>query len=215
MRSLSPVAPVATDKSLLKKDDPKELLEILNKVPLKQLKEWPLHLSDGNSHRATYASPLFAYFWFKFNFYSCLDDKKVDVVLVYRLCLPAALVVMFRMTRPSTKSRVAPTLPILEAPLWLFRLLSPQSRPSTPELAGMAVPLAVTTFGSNEASDVLGDVDVEMSEVSVAGECSILWSLSLTPYCFSSYQEGPQACGTKLKAPVSEASSRKGKKREM
>ena len=51
---------------------------------------------------------------------------------------------------------------------------------------------------SNESSGVLGDVDVEMSEVSVAGDYSILWSLSnsVSLYFFSSYQEGPQACGT-------------------
>jgi hypothetical protein len=77
MRSLSPVAPLAIDKLLLKKDDPKELLEILNKVPVKQLKEWTLHLSikpDGTSrHRSSYASPLFAYFWSKFNLYSTLQ----------------------------------------------------------------------------------------------------------------------------------------------
>jgi len=39
MRSVSPAGATATDKPLLKKDDPKELVEILNKVPVKQLKE--------------------------------------------------------------------------------------------------------------------------------------------------------------------------------
>jgi hypothetical protein len=51
---------------------------------------------------------------------------------------------------------------------------------------------------SSEASGVLGDGDVEMSEVSIPGECSILWSLSnsVSLCFFSSYQKGPQACGT-------------------
>jgi hypothetical protein len=45
MRSLSPVAPVATDKLLLKDD-------LINNISLKQSKEWSVHLSitpDGNS----------------------------------------------------------------------------------------------------------------------------------------------------------------------
>jgi hypothetical protein len=71
-------------------------------------------------------------------------------------------------------------------------------------------------FGSNEASGVLGDVDVEMSEVSVAGECSFSWSFSnsVSLYSFSSYQEGPQACGTNSSPSVGEGSSAKDKKRK-
>jgi hypothetical protein len=46
MRSVSPAGPAPTEKPLLKKDHrPKELLEILNKVSIKQLREWTLHLS--------------------------------------------------------------------------------------------------------------------------------------------------------------------------
>jgi hypothetical protein len=49
------------------------------------------------------------------------------------------------------------------------------------QASGDAVPTDgnIFVFVSNEASGVLGDVDVEMSEVSVAGECFTLWSFQL------------------------------------
>jgi hypothetical protein len=54
--------------------------------------------------------------------------------------------------------------------------LSPQSRSSTPKLASMPLPTNSDNllFVSNEASGVLGDVDVEIRELSLAGERSIL-----------------------------------------